>query len=356
MSSMLLTDWTTVRSGGGSVTSIAQGESEWIDLGDYVDATFWVDCREVTGAVQLLLETSPSKDESLFVSATPAVTLASGGTPQVVQVRTVTSQVTAPLARFLRWRLSGPGTAWDATFRIGMTGTPFGYFAPTQLAGCVLWLRADLGVTLATSPAISAWGDQSGVGNNFSQGTAANQPTLVTSGASTINGLPAIKFANSPSVQFLQSTAGNTYVQPNSIFFVWFQSATGTEQFLDGAASSGNRQQLLTPAGSTTSLQLNAGGTTQAVTVGSYAVPNIIEVDWNGASTQVFQNGGAPVTVGATPGGNSWSIGTIGATQTGTTGVQASFAEFIAFSQLPSANDRTRLVRYLGGRYGIAVP
>jgi hypothetical protein len=355
MSTVLLCDWTTVRAGGP--TSIAQGETDWVDLGDYIDATFWVDCREVSGSgAQLLLETSPNKDESLFQPVTPPITLAANGTPTTV--RSVIGASTVPLARWLRWRLTGPGGGFDATFRIGMTGTPFSYFVPTQLAGCVLWLRADLGVTIATSPAISAWNDQSGVGtpNNFSQGTSANQPTLVTSGTGTINGLPAIKFSNSASVQYLQCSAGNIYGQTNSLFFVWFQSATGIEQFVDGASGSSNRQQLLTPVGSTTSLQLNAGTSTQSVTVGSYAVPNIIEVDWNGASTQVVQNGGAPVTVGSTPGANSWGVGTIGATQTGTTGVNASFAEFVAFSKILSASDRTRLTRYLGGRYGISVP
>jgi hypothetical protein len=51
-----------------------------------------------------------------------------------------------------------------------------GSFTPTSLSGCVLWLRADLGVTLNGST-VSAWADQSGNGNNASQGTAASQPT-----------------------------------------------------------------------------------------------------------------------------------------------------------------------------------
>jgi hypothetical protein len=53
-------------------------------------------------------------------------------------------------------------------------------FAPTSLSGCVLWLRADLGVTLNGST-VSAWADQSGTGNHASQGTAANQPTYSAS-------------------------------------------------------------------------------------------------------------------------------------------------------------------------------
>jgi hypothetical protein len=46
-------------------------------------------------------------------------------------------------------------------------------------SGSVLWLKADAGVTTSGSN-VTAWADQSGNGNNVSQATAANQPTLET--------------------------------------------------------------------------------------------------------------------------------------------------------------------------------
>jgi hypothetical protein len=355
MSSQLLCDWTTVRAGGP--ISIAQGETEWVDLGDDVDATFWVDCREVSTNpnVQLLFETSPSKDEALFQPITPAITLAASGTP--IQVRSVLASATVPLARWLRWRLTGPSGGFDATFRIGMTGTPFSYFLPTQLAGLVLWLRADLGVTLATAPKISGWTDQSGVSapNNFSQATVNSQPTLVTSGTGTVGGLPAIKFVAGTPNQFIASTAGNTYTQPNSVFIVWQEAATGLYNITDAASASANRQQIETVAGVSTTLTLNAGAAQNVTGVPSYLNPSLVEVDWNGASSALYVNGTlqtAPGNVGA----NSWSPGTLGASQTGTQGLNGSIAEVVAFNKILSATDRTRLARYLGGRYGITVP
>jgi hypothetical protein len=56
-------------------------------------------------------------------------------------------------------------------------------FIPPLLPGCVLWLRADLGVTLNAGN-VSAWADQSGLGNNFVQGTAASQALLLPSSLS----------------------------------------------------------------------------------------------------------------------------------------------------------------------------
>jgi len=62
---------------------------------------------------------------------------------------------------------------------------------PTDIGGLVLWLDAGQGVT-ESGNIVSAWADQSGQGNNFSQSTAAYQPTFV---ASAFNTLPAISFA-----------------------------------------------------------------------------------------------------------------------------------------------------------------
>jgi Concanavalin A-like lectin/glucanases superfamily len=54
-------------------------------------------------------------------------------------------------------------------------------FTPASLSGLRLWLRSDMGITLNGST-VSAWDDQSGNGNNATQGTAANQPTYQATG------------------------------------------------------------------------------------------------------------------------------------------------------------------------------
>ena len=58
-----------------------------------------------------------------------------------------------------------------------------------------LWLdAADSSTVTESSGAVSQWDDKSGNGNNFTQGTSANQPTYSTG---EINGLPAIIFDGS---------------------------------------------------------------------------------------------------------------------------------------------------------------
>ncbi len=49
---------------------------------------------------------------------------------------------------------------------------------PGGLVGSVFWVKGDVGVTGTTD--VSVWADQSGTSNNASQGTLANQPTLVS--------------------------------------------------------------------------------------------------------------------------------------------------------------------------------
>lgn len=61
---------------------------------------------------------------------------------------------------------------------------------PIPLANLKLWLKADAGVTLNGSN-VSLWSDQSGSGNNASQGVAINQPTYVTN---QLNGNPILRF------------------------------------------------------------------------------------------------------------------------------------------------------------------
>ena len=57
------------------------------------------------------------------------------------------------------------------------------------------WVKGDVGVTGTTN--VSVWADQSGLGNNFSQGTVANQPALVTN---DINGHATINFSGSTTI------------------------------------------------------------------------------------------------------------------------------------------------------------
>jgi hypothetical protein len=59
------------------------------------------------------------------------------------------------------------------------------------VSGMLLWLRGDAGVAADSNGNVSQWADQSGLGNNAFQGTAASQPAFV---ANQDNGLPIVRF------------------------------------------------------------------------------------------------------------------------------------------------------------------
>jgi cysteine-rich repeat protein len=80
--------------------------------------------------------------------------------------------------------------------------------------GPVMWLRADRGVTL-TDDRVSAWGDQSGHGNDASQTSAGKRPALATDWH---NGRPAVRFDG---VDEVLALIGTMKVQALSFFVVF---------------------------------------------------------------------------------------------------------------------------------------
>ena len=117
MHTFLLCDWTTIR---GNNNTINQSESEWLDLTQYEDLFFWIEVKEVTGAaVTLNLQTSPTKDESLFATMSANTTLAAGTiTPASGTGKCLMSNAAVPVARYVRWQLTSANNPFDATFRI----------------------------------------------------------------------------------------------------------------------------------------------------------------------------------------------------------------------------------------------
>ncbi len=119
-----LQDWITIR-GGTTVTSITQGEQDWMGFAPYQDLVLWLDLREVTlgGATNLIFnyETAPTKDDILFTPMVSGPTITTVPASPTVTKVLLSQNPTVPLARWVRWRISVTGTAtssWDATFRI----------------------------------------------------------------------------------------------------------------------------------------------------------------------------------------------------------------------------------------------
>ena len=113
MHSFVLSDWTTAA--GPLNSTFTQDESGWLDLAPFQDVVIYLDVREVTSTPTIFFETSPCREDGLFQSLA-STTMSAGAQPSVLRGVMLGSAV--PLARYLRWKISGlPGAGWDATFR-----------------------------------------------------------------------------------------------------------------------------------------------------------------------------------------------------------------------------------------------
>ena len=114
MQPYILQDWITVR---GSVTTFTQGEAGWLDLAPHQDVVFYLDVREVTGTTPTITyQTSPNKEDVLFQNMVTPFNLVAGN-PTVTSIR-LNASPAVPLARYVRWQITGPAGTWDATFRV----------------------------------------------------------------------------------------------------------------------------------------------------------------------------------------------------------------------------------------------
>lgn len=224
-------------------------------------------------------------------------------------------------------------------------------FSPSGLSGLFLWLRSDLGITL-NSGKVSSWADQSGNGNTVTQGTAANQPPYTSSGGG----------GNKPFLQYTGQSAmaldnnAVTLAQPFEAFITIHQDAAlggaGTTYLLDIGAG-GSTGAIVQVSQST---QINFGGGGSSLSVSLSVADHIIDAQWNGASSSIGIDGGAPVVASAS---HAETISQIHVGQAGgqaTFGANANFYEIILYSRILSAGDRLSVSRYLGNRYAISVP
>jgi hypothetical protein len=106
---------------------------------------------------------------------------------------------------------------------------PFGGrapFLPTDIDGCVLWLRADLGITEAGS-GVSVWADQSGNGNDFVQGTDSARPPYTASDPD-FNGHPSLSFDGSADHLVIDTLGSLSSASANHSLFAVLKSDTTT--------------------------------------------------------------------------------------------------------------------------------
>lgn len=229
-------------------------------------------------------------------------------------------------------------------------GTGGQQFLPSSVAGLVLWLRADRGITTATG--VSQWNDYSSSGLVFTQATGSKQPTLNSADAS-YGGQPTLSFA-SANAQVLISTGNLTLNQPCTMLIVGNMSGASVSQaYIDFNTT----ELIVYNAGSGTSEFLFAGTTSIGGSIGNNVNPQVIAAIANGASTAVYGNNSKTPLQSGTAGANNGS-GTIsiGAQKPGNvTFLNGKMAEVLLYNRALSQAELTALfTQYAGRRYKIA--
>ena len=220
-------------------------------------------------------------------------------------------------------------------------------FTPTTISGCILWLRADLGVTLASGK-VSAWADQSGNSNNFSQGTAAQQPVFNSSG---VNGQPTLSFTAANSTFLLGPTldatgfTGLTFVvmvnYTSTATFAMFVSQSELDELR--AFSDGTSLQMATSFSNNCNGATNRSGVWGMACGRHVSSTNAVDVSWKKV-----------LDASATGGALGASVLAIGARSSGSFYMTGQIAEVAAYNRAITDAERDQLNSYGASRYGYA--
>ena len=156
--------------------------------------------------------------------ATPGITLGGTAATGVSLVSSTSLTFTSPT------HTAGTGLPIVVTNPDGQTcsGTvTYVSLAPSTVAGNVLWLMSDQGVT-SSGGIVTTWSDQSGNGRDFTQPTSGNRPTI-TSAGSGINSIASIKFVAS-STQSLIGPSLSALTSGAEVFLVHKPTSDGSTQ------------------------------------------------------------------------------------------------------------------------------
>ena len=131
------------------------------------------------------------------------------------------------------------------TLKLGSTNIEKAYLGSTEIFGSafspidlspLFWMDASAGVT-ESGGAVSAWADQSGNGNDFSQSSGSLQPTYDATG---LNSLPTIIFNNKELVSgVLSSSISNV-----TVYCVWKMDTVYNGATILGQTSGANNKRF----------------------------------------------------------------------------------------------------------------
>jgi|TARA_R110000782_G_scaffold118028_2_gene208474 hypothetical protein len=216
----------------------------------------------------------------------------------------------------------------------------------------VVWLDGDI-VTTGTHPDIATWPDQSGNGNDFSQGSSTRQPRIVT-----YSGFNGVRFdggdwLRTGGIAALNTNTNTQYIiyngyRPNHLGMLYEGSYTQSSQFFRTFRVYGNvRSWVLN----------NTGGVVDNVTSQSSAF-QIVSSVWDG-NTQNYSSYKDGALIGSKTGANGNptgnSLNTIGAASNNAYRFDGDMGEVIIYNVALNSAQRNIVDNYLSSKFNTAI-
>ncbi|MCB9173554.1 MAG: hypothetical protein H6587_12745 [Flavobacteriales bacterium] len=232
-------------------------------------------------------------------------------------------------------------------------------FAQTGPAGVgnsssnVIWLDGNI-LNYSTIPSISSWPDQSGNGNDFSQGTSSRQPSRVT-----YSGFFGVRFDGGDWINNAGIAALNA--NTHSQFIVYNGSkANHTGMLFESSFTQSNQffRTFRTNTGDIKSWVLNnVGGIVSNSTTNSSAF-QIVSSIWNG-SGQTFNSYKNGTSIGSQVGANGNPTGnyknSIGASANGSYRFDGDMGEVIVYNTVLNSAQHNIVNNYLSSKFNITL-
>ena len=223
-------------------------------------------------------------------------------------------------------------------------------FVPTDIAGCVLWLRSDWGITKDGSNKVAFWADKSNNGNTLGQGILNRRPLWVDA---QLNGYPSISFMTEGQENSNLYKDDMVLTSPYTVFLVYKNRQIGSLNnndciFAQASAAWGYYQ-------STTSSLKNFlyDGAFFAYTDGSIANNEFAIVcgKFNVENSALYEDG--ILRASGTLAGTAGSGFTLGSQHDGLRPSYIDVVEVTIYNSILSDPNRVRVENYFNGRYVI---
>ena len=222
-----------------------------------------------------------------------------------------------------------------------------GVFSPLDIAGCILWLKADAITGLSDDDPVTTWPDSSGNGNDATQATAGKKP-LYKVGIQ--NGLPVVRADGTD--DFMSLTGMTAPAGGFTLIAVLDPPATGeTKYFLDSATPR-HIFQALSSSGDKVGWY---DGTHHPIAAAQSGFQILSWVLTSGANGEIFRNGSSLGTDPYTALAIGGSVGLFANPTGSASWLAADLGESLLYSTALSSGDRQQVEQYLSDKWGITL-